>query len=100
MDVRDAASAVHSSGTGPSWKAVPTILSPRPSASSISVEVDLMVTTRSGAASKVTEVPQLSTVTGESTEAVGVGAAAGVAAQPARATTARRVTDRVRASKG
>ena len=38
--------------------------SPRPSASSISSVDDLMVTTRSGAASKVTSVPQLSIVSG------------------------------------
>ena len=55
------AAAAHFSGTGPSWNAVPTIRSPRPRASSISVEVDLIVTTRcGGAAVRPMVVPQLS----------------------------------------
>src|SRR4051794_37621000 len=63
--------------------------SPSPRASSISVEVDLIVTTRFGALSKVTSVPQLSTVTGPAAAdgASGDGVAApvaGPAAQPAR----------------
>src|SRR5699024_7612835 len=60
----DSASSAHRLGTGPSLKARATTLSPKPSASSSSVAVDLIVTTRSGADSKVCSIPQLVTVTG------------------------------------
>jgi hypothetical protein len=59
----DAASA-YSSGTGPSLKAVPTMRLSSPRARSSSSVDDLIVTTRSGADSKVTSVPQLSSVSG------------------------------------
>ena len=59
----DAASA-SSSGTGPSLNALPTMRSSSPSASMSSSVDDLTVTTRSGADSKVTSVPQLSIVSG------------------------------------
>src|SRR5699024_11005897 len=58
------ASSARCSGSGPSENAVPTRRSARPRESTSSVEVDLMVTIRSGGASTVTSVPQLSTVTG------------------------------------
>src|SRR5690606_35828050 len=52
------------SGTGPSWNAVATMLSASPSASSSSVDVDLIVTTRSGVLLTVIRNPQLSMTRG------------------------------------
>jgi hypothetical protein len=84
---RPAAWFFHLVGTGPSWNAVPTMRSPNPSASRISVDVDLMLTTRFGAVANVTRVSQFWITTGASAEgAVGEPLAAGwadAALQPA-----------------
>src|SRR5690625_1447773 len=98
------------SGRSPSGKAVPTSFSPRPRASTSSVEVDLIVTIRSGAESTVRGNPQLSTgavnPAGEA-DGGGVGEAAGdsgegpaapgAEAQAARAKADAEATVRVRA---
>src|SRR3954462_12745819 len=80
-----AAWAVPLAGTGPSWKAVPTMRSPSPRASRISVDVDLMLTTRVGAVAKVTRVSQFWITTGLSVvgERVPAAGCADADAQPA-----------------
>src|SRR6185312_952500 len=76
----------HFAGTGPSWNAVPTMRSPRPSASSISVDVDLIVITRFGAAApKSTVVPQLSMLSDDGDDDGCRTCAVAVGEQPARA---------------